>query len=135
MTLTDAALPRIQVGILTKGRPMLAIVIANLVLQEEYPIEIFVVDTGDEPAIKRVDVVSVLRLAQDRSVRCEYEIHRDRNRAFSSGRLALLKNLDGPLVAFMDDHIVLANMLAIASLARRARGLGARLRRGGPRRA
>jgi len=124
MTLTDAAPPRIQVGILTKGRPMLAIVIANLVLQEEYPIEIFVVDTGDEPAIKRVDVVSVLRLAQDRNVRCEYELHRDRNRAFSSGRLKLLENLNGPLVAFMDDDIVLANMVAIASLARRARELG-----------
>src|SRR3981081_458916 len=124
MTLTDAAQPLIQVGILTKGRPMLAIVIANLVLQEEYPIEIFVVDTGDEPAIKRVDVVAVLRLAQDRNVRCEYELHRDRNRAFSSGRLKLLENLNGPLVAFMDDDIVLANMVAIASLARRARELG-----------
>ena len=104
MTLTEAAPQRIQVGILTKGRPMLAIVIANLVLQEEYPIEIFVVDTGDEPAIKRVDVVSVLRLAQDRNVRCEYELHRDRNRAFSSGRLKLLENLNGPLVAFMDER-------------------------------
>jgi glycosyltransferase involved in cell wall biosynthesis len=127
MTLTQATPTRIQVGILTKGRPMLAIVIANLVLQEEYPIEIFVVDTGDEPAIKRVDVVSVLRLAQDRNVRCEYELHRDRNRAFSSGRLKLLENLNGPLVAFMDDDIVLANMVAIASLARRARELGPRL--------
>lgn len=125
MTLKDDTTPtRIQVGILTKGRPMLAIVIANLVLQEEYPIEIFVVDTGDQPAIKRVDVVSVLRLAQDRNVRCEYELHRDRNRAFSSGRLKLLENLNGPLVAFMDDDIVLANMVAIASLARRARELG-----------
>ena len=91
MTLAGGPPTRIQVGILTKGRPMLAIVIANLVLQEEYPIEIFVVDTGDEPAIKRVDVVSVLRLAQDRHVRCEYELHRDRNRAFSSGRLKLLR--------------------------------------------
>jgi glycosyltransferase involved in cell wall biosynthesis len=127
MTASDAMPPRIQVGILTKGRPMLAIVIANLVLQEEYPLEIFVVDTGDEPAIKRVDVVSVLRLAQDRNVRCEYELHRDRNRAFSSGRLKLLENLNGPLVAFMDDDIVLANMVAIASLARRAGELGRRL--------
>ena len=79
MTLADSTPPIIQVGILTKGRPMLAIVIANLVLQEEYPLEIFVVDTGDQPAIKRVDVVSVLRLAQDRKVRCEYELHRDRS--------------------------------------------------------
>ena len=36
--------PTIQIGILTKGRPMLATVIANLVLQEERPIEIFIVD-------------------------------------------------------------------------------------------
>src|SRR5438093_12616038 len=101
MTLTDATPTRIQVGILTKGRPMLAIVIANLVLQEEYPLEIFVVNTGDEPAIKRVDVVSVLRLAQDRKVRCEYELHRDRSRAFSSRRLTLLEHFTGLAVPSM----------------------------------
>jgi hypothetical protein len=115
------------VGILTKGRPMLATVIANLVLQEEHPIEIFIVDTGDQPAIKRVDVMSVLRLAQDRQVRCEYELHRERQRAFSGGRLKLLENLTGPLIAFMDDDIVLAGMAAIASLARRAVDLGPQL--------
>src|SRR5438105_9326847 len=112
--------PTIQVGILTKGRPMLATVIANLVLQEEHPIEIFIVDTGDQPAIKRVDIMSVLRLAQDRGVRCEYELHRDRQRAFSAGRLTLLQNLTGPLIAFMDDDIVLAGTASLASLARRA---------------
>jgi len=119
--------PTIQVGILTKGRPMLATVIANLVLQEEHSIEIFIVDTGDQPAIKRVDVMSVLRLAQDRKVRCEYELHRDRHRAFSGGRLKLLDNLTGPLIAFMDDDIVLAGMAAFASLAARAEELGPRL--------
>lgn len=103
---------------------MLATVIANLVLQDEHPIEIFIVDTGDQPSIKRVDVMSVLRLAQDRRVRCEYEMHRDRQRAFSGGRLKLLENLTGPLIAFMDDDIVLAGMAAIASLARRAEELG-----------
>src|SRR5215471_9242009 len=128
MTVADAAArPTIQVGILTKGRPMLATVIANLVLQEEHPIEIFVVDTGDQPSIKRVDVVSVLRLAQDRGVRCEYELHRDRQRAFSSGRLKLLESLDGPLVGFMDDDIVLAGTVSIATLARRATELGDKL--------
>ncbi len=121
MTSTDsAALPAIQVGILTKGRPMLATVIANLVLQEQRRIDIFIVDTGDQPSIKRVDVMSVLRLAQDRHVRCEYELHRDRQRAFSGGRLKLLENLNGPLIAFMDDDIVLAGDAAIATLARRA---------------
>src|SRR5436309_8586812 len=124
---TSSTSTTIQVGILTTGRPMLPTVIANLVLQEEHPIEIFIVDTGDQPAIKRVDVMSVLRLAQDRQVRCEYELHRDRQRAFSSGRLKLLQNLTGPLIAFMDDDIVLAGMAAIASLARRASELGPKL--------
>ena len=128
MTSTEASTsPSIQVGILTKGRPMLATVIANLVLQEEQPIEIFVVDTGDQPSIKRVDVISVLRLAQDRHVRCEYELHRDRQRAFSSGRLKLLENLTGPMIAFMDDDVVLTGMGALASLAHRADELGPRL--------
>src|SRR5215471_4494963 len=120
MTVADAAArPTIQVGILTKGRPMLATVIANLVLQDEHPIEIFIVDTGDQPSIKRVDVMSVLRLAQDRRVRCEYELHRDRQRAFSGGRLKLLENLTGPMIAFMEDDIVLAGMAALAALAHR----------------
>lgn len=103
---------------------MLATVIATLVLQEEHPLEIFVVDTGDQAAIKREDVMSVLRLAQDRQVRCEYELHRDRQRAFSTGRLKLLENLNGPRVAFMDDDIVLAGMGAVAALVRRADELG-----------
>jgi Glycosyl transferase family 2 len=128
MTFAEPARPAtIQVGILTKGRPMLATVIATLVLQEEHPIEIFIVDTGDQPSIKRDDIKSVLRLAQDRRVRCEYELHRDRQRAFSGGRLKLLENLTGPLIAFMDDDIVLAGMAAVASLARRAEELGPRL--------
>jgi hypothetical protein len=114
----------VQVGILTKGRAMLATVIANLVLQEQHPIEIFVVDTGEQPAIKREDVMAVLRLAQDRGVRCEYELSRDRQRAFSSGRLKLLDSLTGPLVVFMDDDVVLAGISAISSLAQRAAELG-----------
>lgn len=120
---TDPGVPTVEVGILTKGRPMLATVIANLVLQEEHPIEIFIVDTGDQPAIKREDVMSALRLAQDRHIRCEYELHRDRQRAFSSGRLKLLDNLTGSLLAFMDDDVVLPGS-AMANLARRACELG-----------
>ena len=125
--MTSPESPTIQVGILTKGRPMLATVIANLVLQEEHTIEIFIVDTGDQPSIKRVDVMSVLRLAQDRHVRCEYELHRDRQRAFSGGRLKLLENLNGPRIAFMDDDIVLAGNSAMAALAHRAEELGPQL--------
>ncbi len=124
--ISTSTLPAVQVGILTKGRPMLATVIANLVLQEEAPLEIFIVDTGEQPAIKREDVVAALRLAQDRRVRCEYELHRDRQRAFSAGRLALLKSLTGPLLAFMDDDVVLPGT-AMAALARRAAELGPRL--------
>jgi hypothetical protein len=60
-------------------------------------------------------------------VRCEYELHRDRQRAFSGGRLKLLENLTGPLLAFMDDDIVLAGSTAMASLAHRAQDLGTRL--------
>jgi hypothetical protein len=116
----------LQVGILTQGRPMLATVIANLVLQEQGSLEIFIVDTGDQPAIKRQDVMSALRLAQDRKVRCEYEVHRDKQRAFSSGRLKLLHDLTGPLLAFMDDDVVLPGM-AVAALARRADELGPHL--------
>lgn len=105
---------------------MLATVIANLVLQEEASLEIFIVDTGEQPAIKREDVVAALRLAQDRKVRCEYELHRDRSRAFSSGRYKLLQYLTGPLLAFMDDDIVLPGT-GMAALARRAVELGPRL--------
>jgi hypothetical protein len=42
-------------------------------------------------------VISALRLAQDRHVRCEYEVHRDKQRAFSSGRLKLLEMLTAPM--------------------------------------
>ena len=47
-------------------------------------------------------------------------------RAFSAAAQAARKP-DGPLIAFMDDDIVLAGMAAIASLARRADELGPRL--------
>lgn len=120
---STSTLPLLQVGILTKGRPMLATVIANLVLQETARLEIFVVDTGEKPSIKRDDVVAALRLAQDRKVRCEYEVRRDKNRAFSDGRLKLLESLTGPYLAFMDDDIVLPGT-ALAALSKRAQTLG-----------
>lgn len=128
MTSTSPAAipPTVQVGILTRGRPMLATVIANLVLQEDAALEIFVVDTGEQPAIKRDDVVAALRLAQDCKIRCEYEFFRDRNRAFSAGRLKLLENLTGPLLAFMDDDVVLPGT-AVSALRRRAVELGPQL--------
>ena len=39
----------------------------------------------------------------------------------------MLENLNGPLIAFMDDDIVLAGMASIATLARRAQELGPKL--------
>lgn len=105
---------------------MLATVIANLVLQAEQGLEIFIVDTGDKPSIKRDDVVAALRLAQDRRIRCEYELHRDKQRAFSGGRLKLLENLSGPLIAFMDDDVVLPGA-ALTQLVEHAASLGDRL--------
>jgi len=98
----------LQVGILTEGKPTLAMVIVGLVLQESVPLEISIVDTAEDAVIKRDDVVFAMRLAFDRGVHCGYERIKERNRRFSVGRLRLLDELTGPLISFMDDDIVLA---------------------------
>ena len=98
----------VQVGILTEGKPTLAMVLVALVLQEDYPVDIYIVDTAESAVIKRDDVVFAMRLAFDRNVRCGYEHIRERNRAFSVGRLRLLDELTGRFISFMDDDIVLA---------------------------
>ncbi|MFN8523180.1 MAG: glycosyltransferase family A protein [Chloroflexota bacterium] len=98
----------IQIGILTEGKPTLAMVLVSLVLQEDRPVDIHIVDTADDAVIKRDDVVFAMRLAFDRGIHCGYEHIRERNRAFSVGRLRLLEEMSGPLIAFMDDDIVLA---------------------------
>ena len=97
----------IQVGILTEGKPTLAMVIVALVLQESHPLDISIVDTAADAVIKRDDVVFAMRLAFDRGIHCGYEHIKERNRAFSVGRLRLLDELTGRLVSFMDDDIVL----------------------------
>ncbi len=97
----------VQVGILTEGKPTLAMVLVGLVLQESQPLDIYIVDTAESAVIKRDDVVFAMRLAFDRGVHCGYEPIKERNRAFSVGRLRLLDELRGTLICFMDDDIVL----------------------------
>lgn len=107
---------RIEVGILTKGKPTLAMVLANLLMQDLDALRILIVDTSDNPVINREDVLFALKLAQDRKITCDYLRSRDKQRNFSVGRLALLDQLRGPHVCFMDDDVVLPS----ASLARMA---------------
>lgn len=109
---------RIEVGILTKGKPTLAMVLANLLMQDLEALRILIVDTSDSPVINREDVLFALKLAQDRKIACDYLRSRDKQRNFSVGRLALLEQLNGPHVCFMDDDVVLPS----ASLARMAGG-------------
>ncbi|MBI4491491.1 MAG: glycosyltransferase family 2 protein [Chloroflexi bacterium] len=106
----------LQVGILTKGKPTLGMVLVSLVLQEGRPLYIHIVDTAPTPVVKRDDVIFAMRLAFDRGVHCGYEYSKEKQRAFSVGRLKLLEALDKPYLVFMDDDIVLAPA-ALAGLA------------------
>lgn len=106
----------LQVGILTKGKPTLGMVLVSLVLQEGPPLYIHIVDTAPTPVVKRDDVIFAMRLAFDRGVHCGYEYSKERQRAFSVGRLKLLEALDKRLLVFMDDDIVLTPP-ALAGLA------------------
>ena len=113
--------PSIDVGILTKGKPTLGMALVTLLLQQDVTLRMRLVDTADSPVIKRDDVLFALKLAQDRGVSCEYEVLKDRQRAFSVGRLRLLENLTGPHVCYVDDDIVmpsdaLARLLGEATL-------------------
>lgn len=99
----------VEVGILTKGKPTLAMVLVNLLLVDEPQLSIVIVDTADSPVIERDDVLFALKLAQDRKIPCEYERSRERQRAFSRGRLQLLRHLKGPYTCYMDDDVVMAS--------------------------
>jgi len=101
--------PLIQIGILTKGKATLSMVLASLLLQETRNIRVHIVDTAETPVINREDVRFALRLAFDRGITCNYEYSRERDRAFSVGRLRLLEALDGPHLCLMDDDVVLAS--------------------------
>lgn len=116
----------IQVGILTKGKPTLGMVLANLLLQDLQGLRILIVDTSDSPVINREDVLFALKLAQDRHIRCDYQRSRDKQRNFSVGRQALLEQLTGPHTCFMDDDVVLpsSSLTRMASRAFELRSYG-----------
>lgn len=97
----------ISVGILTKGKPTLGMVLANLLMQDLTSLRITIVDTSDTSVIQREDVLFALKLAQDRKIPCDYERSRDKQRNFTVGRLTLLERLTGPHVCFMDDDVVM----------------------------
>ena len=116
----------IEVGILTKGKPTLAMVLTNLLLAEGPAISIVIVDTAETPVIERDDVLFALKLAQDRKIPCEYQRSREKARAFTLGRLQLLENLKGPNICYMDDDVVIAagSFGRIMELARRTPDFG-----------
>lgn len=97
---------RIEVGILTKGKPTLGMALASLLLQDEVDLRIHVVDTSARPVINRDDVRYALRLAADRRVHCSYEYSGESDRAFSHGKARLILELNGPNLCLMDDDVV-----------------------------
>lgn len=99
----------IEIGILTRGKPTLAMTLTSLLLQQVQDIRIYIVDTSDSPVIHRDDVAFALRLAFDRRIPCNYEYLREKDRAFSTGRLRILEALKGKNLCFMDDDIVLTS--------------------------
>lgn len=102
---TEAA-PLLEIGILTIGKPTLAMAVSSLLLQDERRIRIHLVDTAPSPIINKPEVQGVLRLADEREIVCSYEHLHDDKRAFSVGKLALLEALKGEHVCFMDDDVV-----------------------------
>jgi len=99
--------PILEIGILTKGKPTLSMVLVSLLLQEFQSVRIHIVDTSETPVIKRDDVMFALKLAFDRHIACGYEYLRGKDRAFSMGRLKLLEALQGRNICFMDDDVVM----------------------------
>jgi GT2 family glycosyltransferase len=97
---------RIDIGILTKGKPTLGMALTSLLLQEDVPIRIHVVDTSARPVINRDDVRFALRLATDRRVQCSYEYSGESDVAFSAGKARLIRALNGRHVCLMDDDVV-----------------------------
>ena len=97
----------LEIGILTLGKPTLSMALASLLLQEPRNLRVHIVDTAERPLIHNEDFSSAMRLAFDRGIACTYEHRRERMRAFSTGRRALLEALTGEHICFMDDDIVL----------------------------
>lgn len=119
-------LAEIEIGILTRGKPTLAMTLSSLLLQQVQDIRIYIVDTADNPVIQRDDVAFALRLAFDRRIPCNYEYLREKDRAFSMGRLRILEALKGPNLCFMDDDIVLSasSLATLLETIRGERGYG-----------
>jgi len=99
--------PTLEIGILTIGKPTLAMALSSLLLQDERRIRIHIVDTAPSPIINRPEMQFALRLAADREITCTYEHLQDEKRAFSLGKRALMETLRGHNVCFMDDDVVM----------------------------
>src|SRR2546421_9001789 len=95
----------IGVGILTKGKPTLSMVLVSLLMQEHCPLRVHIVDTSPSPVVRRDDVVFALRLAIDRQIVSEYEYSREKQRALSAGRQRVGEALPGPWLLLMDDDV------------------------------
>jgi Glycosyl transferase family 2 len=113
---TEPSPPLLEIGILTIGKPTLAMALSSLLLQEEQRIRIHIVDTAPTPIINRTEVQSVLRLAADRNIRCTYEHMHDEKRGFSLGKLALLEALNGQNICLVDDDVVMPSHALTAVL-------------------
>ena len=97
----------LQVGILTRGKPTLGMVLVSLLLQEAIPLRIHMVDTASRAVIERDDVRFALRLASERNIRSTYERLNSSDRAFTDGKLALIRELPGRYICLIDDDIVM----------------------------
>jgi hypothetical protein len=119
---TDADRPAegIEIGILTKGKATLGMVLVSLLLQEAVKVRIRLVDTSERPVINRDDVTFALRLAADRGIECNYEFAGPSERAFSAGRARLISALGGRNLCLVDDDVVLPSQ-ALARLLDTAR--------------
>jgi hypothetical protein len=104
---TGASNVDVEIGILTKGKATLGMVLTSLLLQEAVSVRIHVVDTSSRPVITRDDVRFALRLAGDRGIRCSYEFAGESKRAFSMGRARIIRELAGPNLCLCDDDVVL----------------------------
>jgi hypothetical protein len=109
--------PHIQVGLLTRGKATLAMVLISLLTQDTDQLRLHIVDTGQQPAISRDDVRFALRLAVDRNIRYNYEYIHPHPRSFSDGRWRLVDALDGPLLAICDDDVVFPSNWASSLIA------------------
>ncbi|HLH72716.1 MAG TPA: hypothetical protein VKX96_05475 [Chloroflexota bacterium] len=113
----------IDIGILTKGKATLGMVLASLLLQETVTVRIYVVDTSERPVINREDVRFALRLAGDRGILCHYDFAGESDLAFSAGKRRLIQALPGRHLCLMDDDVVMPSV-ALKNLVATAQNQG-----------